>query len=443
MNYTESTSALPQKLKINKGSKLYLKAGVYTVENEIGKGGFGIVYNVRSDNSNELFALKVLALWEVHPDEYSPLSKRFNLEYKIGKTVAKNLVEAYHFGFMEGNPYIIMELCPNGNLSNDKYKYQNEAALLDLIYNILNGLEELHKNGIIHRDIKPENILYSKDNIIKISDFGISANINLRLTTTNLFGIAKERFGSVLFSAPETFKASKYFKYTMPTMDIYALGVTLYYLASGGHYPIGSFEEYEKSPTTYVKKKNKGEHIPLKSYSPHLSRKTIKFIEKCFRPKISDRFQNIKEARKYIGIKNNMNCISSKFEPKSDSKYNSIIVEFGENVGHKYNLDEIIEKKEKNIISIGRFNDSNIINDIDIKEIQSQYISKKHCTIEKIGEDWYIRDGQFVFSENIWTNSLNGLMVDNIFITNGDSKLIIDGSIIKIGETIMKFNTKK
>jgi len=449
MNYSESTNPLPQKLSLTKGSTLGLKSGEYIIENEIGKGGFGVVYTVKQISTGALYALKVLTLWEVHPNEYSPLTKRFNLEYKIGKTNSNFLVQSYYFGFIKGNPYIIMELCSNGNLSNEKFKYQDEAALVLLIDNLLSGLRALHINGIIHRDIKPENILYSNNMTIKIADYGISANINNRLTTTNIIGVAKERFGSVLFSAPETFKASKYFKQTKPTMDIYSLGVTLYFLASGGKYPIGSFEEYEKSPTEYVKKKKKGEFISLSSISPHLSSKVVRFIEKCFEPKIENRFQTIDEARQYIsGIiehyKTNNYIASDPVRLNGkNSTYNELMIIEGSKIGLSFNLDKIMDKVNRQVIFIGRKSKNDKINDIKIEELGTRYISKRQLSIEKIGDSWYARDGQFnIEDKEGWIDSLNGTIVDERKLFNGKEKKIKDGSIIKIGEVILKFIKK-
>lgn len=439
MIYKESISELPQKLNISKDSVLNLKSGDYLVINEIGKGGFGIVFTVKNQKTGLIYALKLLSLWEIHPDEYSQLTKRFNLEFKIGKTASEFLVESYYFGFIEGNPYIIMELCPNGNLNDDKFKFQDEKKLTELIYDILFGLKSLHQNGFIHRDIKPENILYSRDNKIKIADYGISADINQRLTSTNFLGRAKERFGSVLFSAPETFKESKYFKYTMPTMDIYALGVTLYYLASGGNYPIGNFGQYEKNPTKYIELKNKGEYIPLNSYAPHLSNKIIKFISKCIESKIEDRFQNTDEALRFLGpfmenIRNTYDIINE----------NSLEIIFGHNdVGKKFNLDNIIMQKHKTLILIGRKNLDNIKNDIEINEEDTRYISKMHCTIEKIGNEWFLRDGQFFDNGGkTWKNSLNGTVINDQLLHDGKALLIEQGAIIKMGEFVFKFNKK-
>ncbi len=433
-------SSLPQKLNISKDSVLKLKSGNYIVLNEIGKGGFGIVFTVKHENTGTVYALKILSLWEIHPDEYSQLTKRFNLEFKIGRTASEYLVESYYFGFIGGNPYIVMELCPNGNLNDDLYKFKNEEALTDIIYDILHGLNALHQNGFIHRDIKPENILYSKDNKIKIADYGISADINSRLTSTNILGRAKERFGSILFSAPETFKESKYFKYTMPTMDIYALGVTLYYLASGGNYPIGDFGQYEKDPSKYISLKEKGQYTPLSLYSPHLSNKIVSFISKCIEPKVENRFQNTVEALRFLGAQKRQHRYFSDFFSE-----NSIEIVYGHNqVGSKFNLDEIIKKKNKNIILLGRKStEEKMRNDIEFLEDNTIYISKMHATIEKIGDDWYLRDGQFKAAfKGLWKNSLNGTLVNDELIKNGKAAKLEQGAVIKIGEFVLKFNKK-
>jgi serine/threonine protein kinase len=69
-----------------------------------------------------------------------------------------------------------MEFCENGELFNRIVERRNltedEAALF--YYQLINGLEYIHKNNIVHRDLKPENLLLSKDDLLKIIDFGLS-----------------------------------------------------------------------------------------------------------------------------------------------------------------------------------------------------------------------------------------------------------------------------
>ncbi|GMF06095.1 unnamed protein product [Ambrosiozyma monospora] len=102
------------------------------------------------------------------------------------------------------------------------------------------GLEYLHKQGIIHRDIKPSNLLVSKDNVVKISDFGISFAANLLdsedadVIAANGIELAKTA-GTPAFLAPELCRTESVGPEVKVThkIDIWALGVTLYCLLFG------------------------------------------------------------------------------------------------------------------------------------------------------------------------------------------------------------------
>ncbi|MBK8349094.1 MAG: protein kinase [Saprospiraceae bacterium] len=59
---------------------------------------------------------------------------------------------------------------------------------------LLNGLEALHKHGIIHRDIKPENILFDENMTAKLTDFDLAGHLNNRLTHRNFFWTCQSSF---------------------------------------------------------------------------------------------------------------------------------------------------------------------------------------------------------------------------------------------------------
>jgi serine/threonine protein kinase len=64
---------------------------------------------------------------------------------------------------------------------------------------ILQGLKAIHENNYVHRDLKPENILMTKDDTLKIADFGLSKSLGENdLTSTNV--------GSALYKAPEIYQ---------------------------------------------------------------------------------------------------------------------------------------------------------------------------------------------------------------------------------------------
>ena len=89
--------------------------GRFQVERVLGEGTFGIVYSVK-DHHGDVYALKLLRLWEIHPDLRKGLVKRFRMEFETGLIQSEYLVHSYSYGFAYGNPYIVMEFCPGGDL---------------------------------------------------------------------------------------------------------------------------------------------------------------------------------------------------------------------------------------------------------------------------------------------------------------------------------------
>ena len=101
-----------QRCNFNVGDRI---DNTYLVDKVLGEGTFGVVYAVR-DNHGRKLALKLLRLWEVHPDIRDGLIKRFDMEFQTGQIPSDYLVHSVASGFAYGNPYIVMELCSGGDL---------------------------------------------------------------------------------------------------------------------------------------------------------------------------------------------------------------------------------------------------------------------------------------------------------------------------------------
>lgn len=99
---------------------------------------------------------------------------------------------------------------------------------------LLRAVGLLHRRNIIHRDIKPENLLLEDDGELRLLDFGLAYCPGLSTLTTG------ELPGTPSFIAPEAFNGDD----PAPRQDLYAVGVTLYYLLTG-HYPYGEIEAFQ------------------------------------------------------------------------------------------------------------------------------------------------------------------------------------------------------
>src|SRR5579862_3476346 len=132
------------------------RIGKYTVEAELGRGGFGRVYRAFDPDVKRQVAIKVL-IAESDPE----LLKRFEVEVgTTGNLRHKNIVTLYECGEQSGVPYLVMELL-EGQPLDASLKQGAPLTLLDkvrIMAQVAEGLGYAHGQGVIHRDVKPANI---------------------------------------------------------------------------------------------------------------------------------------------------------------------------------------------------------------------------------------------------------------------------------------------
>lgn len=123
--------------------------------------------------------------------------------------------------------YIVLEYAVKGSLGEGKLTSEpiDEELCRRYFRDVLAGLDYLHAMGVLHRDLKPENLLLGDDNIVKIADFGVSAE----------FGESDQMHqsaGTAAFMAPEMC-TEKFRSFSGIKADVWALGVTLYVFLFG------------------------------------------------------------------------------------------------------------------------------------------------------------------------------------------------------------------
>ena len=220
----------------------------YKIIKLIGKGSFGDVYKVSKDN--KFYALKMYRISNEMNNTMS-LTKKEKLEniksieneikilsqldspfiVKLYEVFSLNLNEEVYHNKDDNNDdgeimCLILELCENGDL-NDKIKEKkqkneifSEKEILHYFYEILQGLYYLHKNRVLHRDLKTLNIFLTKNNHIKIGDFGVSK----KLVNNNLY--AYTFVGTPYYLSPEICQNKPYDEKS----DVWSLGVLIYEL---------------------------------------------------------------------------------------------------------------------------------------------------------------------------------------------------------------------
>ena len=196
----------------------------YLFQEMKGRGSFGEVWLARDKRLDLQVAVKVYIALDTRGVE------EFKAEYKTTFGLNHpNLLHAYHFDICEDRPYLVMPYCPDSAMS--LIGCCDEATLWRFIRDVASGLAYLHEKDILHHDIKPDNVLRDMEGAFLITDFGISTKMRstLRRNSTHQANAAPMA-GSIPYMAPEMFAANPE---TVKATDIWALGATLYELASG------------------------------------------------------------------------------------------------------------------------------------------------------------------------------------------------------------------
>jgi serine/threonine protein kinase len=156
-------------MAIDSGTKL----GRYEVRSKIGEGGMGEVYRARDEKLNRDVAIKVL------PADLSENAERLNRfeqeAQAAGALNHPNILAVYDVGVHDGSPYVVSELL-EGETLRDLLEQRQPATRksIDYAIQLAHGLAAAHDKGIVHRDIKPDNIFITKDERVKILDFGLA-----------------------------------------------------------------------------------------------------------------------------------------------------------------------------------------------------------------------------------------------------------------------------
>jgi serine/threonine protein kinase/TolB-like protein/Tfp pilus assembly protein PilF len=200
--------------------------GDYELQEEIGRGGQGIVYRARQKSLNRTVALKIIALGHWATARHL---KRFRLEAEAAASLNHpSIVPIHEVGERDGCCYFSMNLIEGGQLDE---VVRREAISIrraaELIAKLARTVHYAHEHGILHRDIKPGNILLDKEGEPHLTDFGLARLVETESTVTR----TTEVLGTPSYMAPE--QASGNNVALTSATDTYGLGAVLYHLLTG------------------------------------------------------------------------------------------------------------------------------------------------------------------------------------------------------------------
>jgi len=241
-SFRKEVEALQEKLHWKIGA---IVDGKYEVKGIIGRGGMGIVYNIRHREWDVELAVKM-------PLSYSDASDMFKARFIreaqiwVNLGMHPNVVQCWYVRELGGIPCVFMDYIGGGSLKDwiktKKVQPGEWGKILDLIIQACDGLSYAYQNGVAaHRDIKPGNLLLTNDGRLCVTDFGIvrhkkeqeieTQSVKLPVGAAGLsMTITGSDLGTPEYSAPEQWGKAKD---ADPRSDIYALGGILFELCCG------------------------------------------------------------------------------------------------------------------------------------------------------------------------------------------------------------------
>lgn len=153
------------------------RIGPYEITREIGRGGMGVVYLARDTKLDRDVAIKVL------PDEVAQDEDRMQRFEREAKLLASlnhpNIATIYGLEEVEERKYLVMEYIDGTLLTDYLIRHrQSWRKCVEAAASIADALAAAHARGIVHRDIKPDNILFTRDGVVKVLDFGLALAVS-------------------------------------------------------------------------------------------------------------------------------------------------------------------------------------------------------------------------------------------------------------------------
>lgn len=419
------------------GERIYNR---YQVLSELGRGSYGIVYQVFDEHLGAKLALKSLIIDQNTTNSVKKMTETmFRNEYEASLRIKSPFViRSYDYFEDKKIPSFTMEYASGKSLFSRMHEFVNDWDLFNkFAFHFYCGLGDIHRAGVVHRDIKAENILLDGGLHPKITDFGVAHLMKNELIDKLLGRYTKEVIGTEPYLAPEQRSEDTSKRETSPSTDIFAAGVMIYFLLTKGqHFPFGVFQKNQNGYSEYVARTFQSNWDHISTYRGDVPSFWLRIIEGSLQGESEKRISNADFIRdilqEHIGSKK----IEVPNAPVDYAEWDDLglKVVVGKNNGEVYQLKPWMTPLNNGLITIGRLDEQNPDrNMINIEDL-SNVISRKQAVIEynRSQKRWYLRNGQFDLSDGqqTWREPPNGTMI------RGEE---VDGSgvEIKLGDEII------
>ncbi|RME85112.1 MAG: serine/threonine protein kinase, partial [Planctomycetota bacterium] len=255
--------------------------GNFVLEKKINQGGFGEIWEAFFEGDpSQKFAVKILD----YPEGFDYLKQEYQVLKKLHHP---QILKPTYADFEHDPPYVVLEYIEGENL-REILKSKGGFSLketLNIIDQLLDIVEYIHKKGVVHCDIKPENIILRPNGEVILLDFGLAfcpETLQSQILLSGAFDSGTKNIaGTIQYMSPEQKKGEK----ITPSVDIYALGVLFYELLTG------ELPEFGEMPNKALNEKEKN--------IPALSEKVNQFFLLSVAT-LSKRFKSAKEMKKSL-----------------------------------------------------------------------------------------------------------------------------------------------